>query len=103
MKTFLKTQTMKRKIEVIHHDCVSDIDGSVSDGSEELEEQSSERIEEIAWPQMKREIGAMNRTLDEIQAQLANDFHQRDGRKTDWEEEHEAAAAKDWNRRTRAG
>ncbi|EDX01504.1 uncharacterized protein LOC6524539 [Drosophila yakuba] len=99
MKTFMHTHGMKRrKVEVFHHDCISDLNGSVSDGGdEELEEQSPAGIEEIPWLQMKREMGAMNRTLDEIQAHLAIDSQERaskvDGGRGQ-EEEAEVEASK---------
>ncbi|EDV47263.1 uncharacterized protein LOC6551244 [Drosophila erecta] len=93
MKTFIRSQSTK-KVEVFHNDCIPGLDAPVSDGEEQLEEQSPEGIVEIPWLQMKREMDAMNRTLDWVEAQLAIDPHERASNVDGGRQEEEEAEAK---------
>ncbi|XP_017065016.1 uncharacterized protein LOC108103838 [Drosophila eugracilis] len=67
-----------RKMDVVfHNDCEPDVielDDLI--GEEEFEEETP-RTEEIHWENMKREIGAMNRSLDEMQASLDVDPYEK--------------------------
>ncbi|XP_017052257.1 uncharacterized protein LOC108095603 [Drosophila ficusphila] len=80
----MKKSTKKNKQEnlVFHRDCIADSDNSLySDDSEEEEEATEEQssaIREISWEDLKREMGEMNRTLDDMQMRLAIDPYGRD-------------------------
>ncbi|XP_016995717.2 uncharacterized protein [Drosophila takahashii] len=77
MKKFMKTEKeVKNKDEVFRRECEPEVECSSAEEEEEGEEHSSEAAEEIPWNEMNREMGEMNRTLDEMQAQLAIDPHE---------------------------
>jgi len=76
MKKHVKT-VKERKDQVFNRECGSEVkEWEDSEEGEEEEEEIKEQpevLEEIPWVELKREMGSMNRTLDEMQAQLAID------------------------------
>ncbi|KAH8356509.1 hypothetical protein KR084_003551 [Drosophila pseudotakahashii] len=84
MRKFMKSKTeVKDKDEVFRRECGPEVHDECEDApteDEEEEEQSSEVVEEIPWAEMSGEMVAMNRTLDEMQAQLAVDPYERASR-----------------------
>ncbi|XP_037725547.1 uncharacterized protein LOC119557065 [Drosophila subpulchrella] len=83
MKKHVKT-VKERKDQVFNRDCKPEVDewkdSEGEEGEQEEEEEGDgqpEVVEEIPWEEMRREMGAMNRTLDEMQAHLAIDPYER--------------------------
>nr|XP_016923897.2 uncharacterized protein LOC108005218 [Drosophila suzukii] len=75
MKKHVNT-VKERKDQVFNRECEPEVkeweDSEEGEEEEQIKEQP-EILEEIPWVELKREMGSMNRTLDEMQAHLAID------------------------------